>query len=132
MIDQPCPFCERIKAKDYDTAWLGGVSFEPLHPVTPGHRLFVTRDHESPLANPYGFTDAERSARGPQAVLPLFYAWRREEGATEDFNLILNAGSSASQTIEHLHLHYIPRRPGDGLVLPWTDQQHREPQEETP
>ena len=118
----PCPFCERIKAEDYDAAWLGGVTFEPLNPVTPGHRLFVSRGHESPLTNPYGFSDGERKARGVDGVLPLLHAWRREKQITEDFNLILNAGPAASQTIEHLHLHYIPRRSGDGLTLPWTSQ----------
>ena len=37
-----------------------------------------------------------------------------------DFNLITSAGSLATQTIGHLHVHIVPRRPGDGLHLPWT------------
>lgn len=128
-----CPFCARIAAGDYDGSWLGGVHFEPLNPVAPGHRLFVTREHESPLENPYSLEPAGRENRrrrglrpnraiGVQAVLPLFHAWRQREGLTEPFNLILNAGAEASQTIEHLHLHYVPRREGDGLLLPWTGQ----------
>lgn len=117
-----CVFCERIKAEQYDGAWLGGDHFEPLNPVTPGHRLFVTRDHESPLENPFAYHDFVPAPRGLEGVMPLFYAWRRAEGITEEFNLILNAGGSASQTVEHFHLHYIPRRPGDGLTLPWTGQ----------
>lgn len=129
-----CPFCARIAVEDYDGSWLGGVHFEPLNPVTPGHRLFVTRDHEGPLENPYSLEPDGRDqrkrrglrpnkARGVREVIPLFYAWRKHEGITEPFNLILNAGAEASQTIEHLHLHYIPRREGDGLVLPWTGQE---------
>lgn len=129
-----CPFCARIAVGDYDGSWLGGVHFEPLHPVTPGHRLFVTREHEGPLENPFSYEPDGRDerkrrglrpnkARGVREVVPLFYAWRKQEGITEPFNLILNAGAEASQTIEHLHLHYIPRREGDGLVLPWTGQQ---------
>ena len=128
---ESCPFCARINAGDYEGSWLGGVHFEPLNPVTPGHRLFVTREHEGPLENPYAQEpDARRvraergmrpnKARGLDAVLPLFYMWRREQRITEPFNLILNAGAEASQTIEHLHMHYVPRRPGDGLTLPWT------------
>lgn len=128
-----CPFCARIEVGDYDGSWLGGVHFEPLTPVTPGHRLFVTYEHEGPLENPYSFEPegrAERArrgmrhnkARGLEAVLPLFYTWRRDQGIKEQFNLILNAGADASQSIEHLHLHYVPRRAGDGLVLPWTTQ----------
>lgn len=132
---QQCPFCARIEAGDYDGSWLGGVHFEPLNPVTPGHRLFVTREHEGPLENPFSYEPESREerrqrgmrpnkARGLDAVIPLFYAWRKHEHISEEFNLILNAGADASQSIEHLHLHYVPRRAGDGLVLPWTEQ-HR-------
>lgn len=126
-----CPFCGRIQRGEYDGSWLGGVHFEPLNPVTPGHRLFVTREHESPLESPYSYEPESREerrrrgmrpnkARGVDQVLPLFHAWRKHEGISEPYNLILNAGAEASQTIEHLHLHYVPRREGDGLMLPWT------------
>ena len=40
-----------------------------------------------------------------------------------DYNLILNSGTFASQTIEHIHIHYIPRYKGDDLYLPWTNQE---------
>src|SRR5690606_7376491 len=41
-----CPFCDRIEAGECD----GGdntvvVHFEPLNPVTAGHRLFIPRHH---------------------------------------------------------------------------------------
>lgn len=135
MITQDgCPFCARIDREDYDGSWLNAVHFEPLNPVTPGHRLFVTRRHESPLENPFDLEHSlsirkrqERglrwnSAQGVESVLPLFQMWRREERIAEPYNLILNAGAEASQSIEHLHLHYVPRRAGDGLQLPWTGQ----------
>jgi diadenosine tetraphosphate (Ap4A) HIT family hydrolase len=129
-----CPFCKRIAEEDYDASWLDGVTFEPLNPVTPGHRLFVTRYHEDPKEFRFTYESnliprerAERGLRpnpprGVSAVLPLLDMWRKDRHITEDFNLILNAGEAASQSIEHLHLHYIPRRPGDGLILPWTGQ----------
>lgn len=131
-----CPFCARIAAGEYDGAWLGGVHFEPLNPVTPGHRLFVAREHESPTELRFtyesGLSLREREERGlrpnpprgVEGVLPLLQRWRVETGrGDEQYNLILNAGAEASQTIEHLHLHYVPRREGDGLVLPWTGQE---------
>ena len=37
-------------------------------------------------------------------------------------NLITSIGPAATQTVPHLHLHLVPRRPGDGLPLPWTPQ----------
>lgn len=39
----------------------------------------------------------------------------------QDFNLITSAGKAATQTVKHLHVHYIPRKEGDGLKLPWSD-----------
>lgn len=87
------------------------VSFAPLDPVTPGHRLFVpsvhvATAHKAPVITGLTFETAARYAK--QAMC--------------DFNLIVNAGPNASQTVFHLHVHYVPRRPGDGLELPWTKQ----------
>lgn len=42
------------------------------------------------------------------------------EAMGTDFNLITSAGAAATQTVAHLHVHYVPRRTGDGLGLPWT------------
>ena len=36
---------------------------------------------------------------------------------------LIAGGPLASQSINHLHIHYVPRRQDDGLLLPWTLQQ---------
>ena len=46
--------------------------------------------------------------------------YAEEQGG--DFNLITSSGSAATQTIQHVHVHYVPRRDDDGLTLPWTGQ----------
>ena len=108
-----CPFCQRIQNSDYeDTTTPEVVTFEPLNPVTPGHRLFIPRRH---FVHTLGYA--------PMIVANCMeaaedYALRHGE----DFNLIINSGHAATQTIEHLHVHYVPRREGDGLHLPWTGQ----------
>lgn len=106
-----CPFCRRIFHNEYDGADQHEmvVNFEPLNPVTPGHRLFVPRHHVTranvdPVIAGYTFEVAARWA-GFQHI---------------DFNLITSSGSAATQTVEHLHVHYVPRVPGDDLHLPWT------------
>ncbi|MCO1574586.1 HIT family protein [Crossiella sp. SN42] len=38
-------------------------------------------------------------------------------------NLITSRGAHATQTQFHLHVHVVPREPGDGLPLPWTPRQ---------
>ena len=114
-----CPFCQRIARGEYDSTGSGiyffgpVVSFVPLNPVTRGHRLFV----------PYRHVKVE--ATGPVMEHAVRFASQRGE----DYNLITSRGSAATQTIEHLHVHYVPRRNGDGLYLPWTGQ-HTTPKEQ--
>src|SRR5258708_32757784 len=48
-----CPFCERIRAGEYDNRGSAAVTFEPLNPVTAGHRLGLPGVHVAdPLPNP--------------------------------------------------------------------------------
>lgn len=104
-----CPFCERIAAFDYEQAYDGSVRFEPLNPVTPGHMLFVPAWHSE-----------HPSGEGVRVAMSAAEVYASRKGC--DFNLITSSGPAATQTISHLHAHYIPRVEGDGLLLPWTGQ----------
>lgn len=106
-----CPFCARIARGEFDWYNTDAVAFAPLNPVTPGHLLIVPRVHTPDAAH---FPDVYRDASLFAAELA------REIGG--DFNLITSAGAAATQTIRHLHIHFVPRRSDDGLKLPWTDQ----------
>ncbi|MBF6326547.1 HIT domain-containing protein [Nocardia cyriacigeorgica] len=115
VADPNCPFCQRIDANDYEQSFNAAVvRFEPLNPVTPGHMLFVPTWH---VEHPSG--EAVRLAMGYAET----YASRRREA----FNLITSSGAAATQTVPHLHVHYVPRRDGDGLHLPWTGQKRDYP-----
>jgi histidine triad (HIT) family protein len=120
-----CVFCDKIaKFVQYgdDTISEHGewaVSFEPLEPVTAGHLLFVPTTHvadasRSPYITSKVIEQACRYART--------FRRRNEPEATMPFNLITSAGSEATQSVMHLHVHYIPREYQDGLALPWTEQ----------
>ena len=107
-----CPFCDLIAAGDYFHVTPHVVRFQPLAPVTSGHMLFVPRLHvPSPVENPV------------QAALAVEAAAHWAVGS--QCNIITSSGAAATQTVLHLHVHYVPRRPGDGLVLPWTNQKAR-------
>ena len=71
------------------------------YPVTPGHRLFVPE-----RASIENITEAFRLAwiMGQAMV---------HRGECDAFNLGINAGSSAGQTVDFPHVHLIPRRAGD-------------------
>lgn len=125
-----CPFCAYAAATD-DTRGPVQVDdrfifrdrprpimyFEPLHPVTPGHKLFVPAFHAQ-----------HRDVVAASAALKSAYDYGTsvlapDGGPPEDFNVILSVGAAATQTIDHLHVHYVPRRHNDGLTLPWTGQE---------
>ena len=108
----PCPFCHitrgRLGATDLrllgDDIW----SFQPLNPVTQGHRLVVPSLHvPDAVAEPWLTGKVmEKAAR-----------LAAEVGSS---NIISSVGVEATQTVFHLHVHVVPRRAGDGLRLPWS------------
>ena len=112
ILVNDCPFCQRIAAGDYHpTSNDFTVRFEPLNPVTPGHMLFLPREHVANAAlSPDSAAKAVRAAS----------IWGRR--MDQHFNLITSTGTLATQTVMHLHVHYVPRRLDDGLPLPWTGQ----------
>lgn len=122
----PCPFCAIFRDRSVATTKLVqstryDIVMEPLEPVTPGHLIVIPRQHVANFAeNPAVFEAAAWAAANYVNSL-------RDPG---DWNLITSMGPAATQTIEHLHIHLVPRRPGDGLQLPWSDtaaEEGREP-----
>ena len=107
-----CPFCERIAAGQFDvfTADSMVVAFEPLRPVTQGHLLVVSRSH---------IVNAAADPITAGACMHKAAAIARQMPAA---NIITSIGEAATQTVPHLHVHVVPRYPGDGLALPWTNQ----------
>lgn len=108
-----CPFCLRAATGEYEWSDGPNIAFEPLDPVTPGHMLIVPRDHYSDVLRAGGHVTG--SVAGSAAAYAL-------EQSYTDFNLIINCGRLASQSVWHLHWHLVPRRAKDNLRLPWSHQ----------
>jgi histidine triad (HIT) family protein len=111
LMSHNCVFCDITRAHTYDIAYSQVVSFEPLNPVTPGHRLFIPRQHVTDAAD-------EPFVTSQTFLYAAMYA--KEQG--KPFNLITSCGEDATQSVFHLHVHYVPRFEGDNLHLPWTGQ----------
>jgi len=78
-------------------------------PVTPGHTLIIPKRH---VATYFDLGQAEVNA----CTQLLHAAKARIEAmdpSVQGFNIGVNDGEVAGQTILHCHLHVIPRRPGD-------------------
>jgi diadenosine tetraphosphate (Ap4A) HIT family hydrolase len=78
-------------------------------PVSPGHTLVIPKRL---IASWFEATRAERGA-----MLELVDAVRRDldagESAPDGYNIGINVGEAAGQTVMHLHIHVIPRYRGD-------------------
>lgn len=104
---KPCPFCtlppERILVRNE----YGGV-LRDLYPVSPGHTLVVPRRH---VGSFFDLTPEERA--GLLALVEGAKGALDAEFRPDAYNLGLNDGPAAGQTVPHCHLHLIPRYGGD-------------------
>ena len=76
--------------------------------MSPGHTLIVPRRHEPDF---FALTAEEQAAL--VALVNPVRAALGEQFAPDAYNLGVNAGKAAGQTILHTHLHVIPRYAGD-------------------
>lgn len=77
-------------------------------PVTPGHTLVIPMRHVESFF--------ETSAEERAAMFELLDAAKQQlqtEFTPAGFNIGINDGAAAGQTIRHLHMHLIPRYAGD-------------------
>jgi diadenosine tetraphosphate (Ap4A) HIT family hydrolase len=75
--------------------------YEDKYPVAPGHLLFVPQFNTT-LVLAEAFNDAYRTGRA-----------KVQTGEWEGFNIGLNYGEAAGQTVDWPHIHLIPRFKGD-------------------
>nr|WP_228530930.1 MULTISPECIES: DUF3427 domain-containing protein [Myxococcaceae] len=106
-VPPDCPFCSPRAEQVFHEGELVRGLWDAF-PVSPGHALLVTRRH---VPTWFEATDAERAELTAATLLARQTILRHYPA--EGFNLGVNAGEVAGQTVPHLHLHVIPRVPGD-------------------
>ena len=89
------PWTELLKTSSMVSVFLD------RYPCTPGHRLYVPKN-DNPNLIVRAMEDA--LADGNHMV---------EQGECDGFNIGLNSGVVAGQTVMYPHVHLIPRRQGD-------------------
>jgi diadenosine tetraphosphate (Ap4A) HIT family hydrolase len=109
VAEQPlfCPFCS-VNAERIVVQNELALAFYDAFPVTPGHILVIPRRHTADYF--------ELSPEEQTAVWELVNQVRERPGTDsrpDGYNLGVNAGPAAGQTVEHTHVHVIPRRNGD-------------------
>lgn len=93
-----------------------------LGPATKGHALILPKEHS---ANLYELPD-DTAGAVMQLAKKMAYMLR-ERLHCDGLNLMQNNGATAGQTVEHFHLHIIPRYLDDGQNINFV---HGEPSQE--
>jgi len=107
-VSEGCPFCARIATGEVIGEEGTAVAFPDAVPVTRGHTLVVPRRHEPDLLG-----------LSTQELDDMWHLARRlctelaAELGADGFNLGVNVGRAAGQTVAHAHLHVMPRYLGD-------------------
>lgn len=102
-----CPFCAPDRARIISSCRCA-IAIRDGFPISEGHSLIIPKSHVQSIF------DLEPEEQG---MVWAFVAQVRQQLAIElkvrAFNIGINDGMEAGQTIEHAHIHVIPRRPGD-------------------
>ena len=115
--DPDCIFCKIVAGeipcfKVYEDS--ATLAFMDINPVGVGHVLVIPKKH---FANVVAVSEdaigavaaaARKVARAVQAALE-----------PPGLNLLQCNGEAAAQSVEHFHMHVIPRRIDDGLNMNW-------------
>ena len=107
MSDKTCPFCslptDRIIAEsDYTLTIRDGF------PVSEGHTLIIPKRHVQ------SFFELQANER--EVILQALDEAKEaldKEFSPDGYNIGINDGEAAGQTVMHLHVHLIPRYEGD-------------------
>lgn len=102
-----CPFCH-LPAERIAGGNEFGLIVRDAYPVSPGHTLIIPKRH---IGSFFELTTEERNA-----LMALLDQARTEMQAShqpQGYNIGINDGPAAGQTVPHLHIHLIPRYQDD-------------------
>lgn len=104
----PCPLCHRIaNGEEFAGNGLAAALWDSF-PLNQGHALVIPRRH---AADYFALSQEEK-----QGIWRLVDAARERidrDFRPQGFNIGINVGAAAGQTIFHVHVHVIPRYTGD-------------------
>ena len=102
-----CVFCSLPVQRIIDANALAILILDAF-PVSPGHRLVIPRRHVGSF-----FETSEAERRALIDLLDHAKGSAEREHAPAGYNIGINDGAAAGQTVPHLHIHLIPRYEGD-------------------
>ena len=107
-MENNCPFCKAESERDIIASSSLSVAFFDGFPVSPGHALIIPKRHVA------SFFDLSKEEQ--RDLLNLADRVKRiveERYHPDGYNIGINVGEAAGQSIFHVHMHLIPRYQGD-------------------
>lgn len=115
--DPDCVFCKIVlgqmpcfKLFEDDNT----LAIMDIYPANDGHCLVLSKEHYPTL---FDITD--------EVFAAVSHSVRRVAQAVQQalspvgLNLVQANGPGAQQSVQHFHVHVLPRKPGDQLMLNW-------------
>jgi len=90
------------------------LAFLDIGPISSGHTLLIPKKHYETISEMPAAEAAHLAAQ-----LPVLARAVQEAVGAQGINILQNNGAVAGQEVPHVHVHLIPRRPGDGLGYRW-------------
>lgn len=106
MKQEDCPSCHLTRDVIQESEHCFAIYDK--YPVNPGHVLVVSKRHTADY-----FDLGEDETAGLWRLVAEMRSFLMEEYQPNGFNVGFNVGLEAGQTIDHVHIHIIPRYTGD-------------------
>lgn len=104
-MEKGCIFCEIANKKKKEEIVFEDaefIAFKDTNPSAPVHLLIIPKKHVG-----IGSCDMEGKSDVCGKIFPLAREIAQEMGVADSYKLVMNAGYSASETPDHLHVHLI-------------------------
>lgn len=90
------------------------LAFMDIHPVNEGHCLVIPQAHFTTI---FEMSPEDFAAVG--ATVTKVAQAVNEALRPSAMNIVQANGALAGQTVPHVHVHVLPRRAGDNLLMSW-------------
>ena len=120
--DPNCIFCKIVAGQIPAQVVMANehaVAFLDIQPLAIGHLLLVPVEHHSRLDQ----MPAELAGRVCSEIPRLAEVLVKVTSA-DGYNVLLNNGRVAGQVVDHVHIHLVPRKQGDGLGYRWNTTEY--------
>ena len=112
-----CIFCEILNGHSAASVVYRDehcIAILDAFPLTRGHLLVIPQQHQQHIEEL-----PEETVAYLFAMASRFSSALRLGGESDATAVLLNNGKAANQHVAHVHLHVIPRRNGDTVMMAW-------------